>query len=366
MAENFFSRLFGINGQTNSPETFQREDIGEEEATALTIQDAETFVSELQSYYYSDICKMQTDLIVQSQSTSTHQRFLEKKVEQEQVALSQIDEILKSIREKEHEYQTVWKKSIYSFYDEIETIQLKEAQERIFFILLKLTEVNIKPELESVILRRLELFRNAWKIESMSVKKNWNPILLDEEDGVETYQIGTFQKKMVSSDTDKSLTSKQLDDIRGLNFEFGEKISTDKVFVYVSSVTRLQLNYMRRTCVIEKQWEYVPEEDEGKLFFDVVDVNDLEAYLKGMLQIILTKRNHAIMSLIIPTELMLKEIREVKFLENKVQVCKKLNFILRERSQSFARNYLIARIDRRFVPQSLLFIPYTDFRKLYF
>lgn len=74
-----------------------------------------------------------------------------------------------------------------------------------------------------------------------------------------------------------------------MDFEFEEKFPTDTIWVYASSATRLQLNYMRRTCFIDNTWKYVPDEDKT-LCFDIVKVTDLVQYLKGILQIILTKK----------------------------------------------------------------------------
>ena len=47
---------------------------------------------------------MQADLIVNTM-TPSHINFVNKKIKQEQIALSQIDEILSLVREKEREYQ---------------------------------------------------------------------------------------------------------------------------------------------------------------------------------------------------------------------------------------------------------------------
>ena len=99
MAEgNFFSRLFGLES-TNHTEREGENQVGADTETNLTdsIQDAISFVAELQSYYYNDVCKMQTDLVMRTSMTEKETSFLSKKIKQEQVALSQIDEIFNLI-----------------------------------------------------------------------------------------------------------------------------------------------------------------------------------------------------------------------------------------------------------------------------
>ena len=121
---NFFNWFFGLEDDdendsttTNRQEESRVESEPEVELSSVgtSLQDVENFVAELQSYYFNDLTKMQADLIVNTM-TPSHINFVNKKIKQEQIALSQIDEILSLVREKEREYQSVWSKSIYSFY----------------------------------------------------------------------------------------------------------------------------------------------------------------------------------------------------------------------------------------------------------
>lgn len=371
MAErNFFARFFGLDETSSDNEQKNRvENITEtnmSEPTGTTLQEAVNFVAELQSYYYNDICKMQTDLVVQTALTQGEVNFINKKIKQDQVALSQIDDILDLVKQNEREYQSIWRKSVYSFYDEIEKAKLTAVQEKIFTIILKLCVVNTKPELQSIILNRIEKYKNAWNInEEVQIPANYNVILLESNDGIEKYRFGEFCKNVIISDNERILSSEQLDKIRALEFEVEEEISTDNVWVYVSSVTRLQLNYMRRTCFIDNDWEYVPDERK-QLCLDIVKVADLDQYLKGILQIVLTKRNHAVISIVIPTDSMLRVIGRTEKKGEKVEICKKYRFYLQERSGIYKNNLLTARIDRRHIPEKLQFISYLKFRKIYF
>ena len=369
MAEGgFFSRLFRLNDSDSEQENQNENKVETNvtEATGTTLHDVISFVSELQSYYYNDICKMQTNLIVQTGLTKSEVNFINKKIKQDQVALSQIDEIFDLIDKEERKFQSVGRKSVYSFYDEIEKAKLETVQKEVFEILLKLCEVNTKPELDSVIRDRIELYHQTWKIDTQfSIPKNYNPILVDGNNGIEEYRFGDFEKFVYQIDNEKVLSSKQLDKIRALKFEFEDRIQTDCVWVCVASVTRFQLNFMRRTCIIKNDWEHIPENTD-KLYFDIVNVNDLEQYLKGILQIILSRKTYAVISIVVPTNDMLRCIGPIEQKEGKVEICKRYRFYLKERSGIYKNNLITARIDRRNIPEKLQFVSYLKFRELYF
>lgn len=373
MAERgFFAKIFGRDNADDNRESIiegRSEEVVEStpEDAGTTLQDVVNFVAELQSYYYNDICKMQTDLAVQTLPENKI-NFMNKKIKQDQVALSQIDNILKSVRENEREFQSVWRKSIYSFYDEIEKVKLEKVQKKVFEIIITLYAVNTKHELERVILNRIEKYRIAWNIgQEVQLPRNYNVVLADEEDGIEQYYLGKFQKKVYTTQEDKVLSAMQLDKIRALKIEIEDGIPTNDVWVYVSSATRLQLNFMRRTCIIDNSWEYDSEMADC-LCFDIVSKNELEQYIKGMLQIVLTKRTYSVISIFIPTAQMLNVIGDTRKNEDgsKVKICKKYRFILEERSGLYGNNLLTARIDRRYIPEELKFIPYLDFKRDYF
>ena len=372
MAEkSFLARIFGFKEQesekvdNNRSDDFVNENVQEQD-TSPTLQDAINFTYELQSYYYNDICKMQSDLLLKTSLAQTRINFINKKIKQEQVILSQIDNLIKIIKQYEKEYQEIWKKSIYSFYDEIEKTKLSGVQKKVFEILLKLYEINTKEELKSVIKGRLEKYKIAWNIGgNIKLPININAILVDEANGIEKYNFGEFSKYVYASDSDKVLTSKQLDKIKKLNVTFEKEIFTNSLWVYVSSCERYKLNFMRRTCILGNDWEYIPETEKG-LFFDVIRTKDLEQYLKGILQIVLAKRTYAVISIVVPTEEMLGTIGEIKRQEGRTKICKRYRFILKERDGIYKENLLTARIDRRHIPEELRFISYLKFKSDYF
>lgn len=363
----FFSRLFGLD-KTNSNTSQENRTEGivnnnTVESTKATLQDTVNFIAELQSYYYNDICKMQSDLVVQTYTPSEEKR-INKKIKQDQIALAQIDEILELVRQNEREHQSIWRKSVYSFYDEIEAMNLVVIQEKVFKIVIKLCAINTKQELNDIIFNRIQKYKTDWNIsDEIQIPENSNVILVDGDESTETYSFGKFRKTVNISENDRTLTSEQLNKIRALEFEFEDAFSTDEVWVYVGNATRLQLNFMRRTCIIDNTWENTCKD---KLELDVIKVNDLSQYLKGILQLVFAKNAYAIISIVIPSDDMLKEILPIEKKEGKVEILRKHRFYLRERSGLYKNNLVTARINIKKIPESVQFISYLKFKDIYF
>ena len=144
-----------------------------------------------------------------------------------------------------------------------------------------------------------------------------------------------------------------------------ENIETDSVWIYVSGVTRLQLNFMRRDCFIGNLWEH-SDNEQGEFLLDVVDKKDLSIYLKGVLQIVLTQNRYAVISFVVPTEKMKRLVGRVQVVGDKVQIYRKINFFLSERNKEFGSNIFTARIDKRDIPEEISFVSYIEFKKQYF
>lgn len=370
MAEKgFWARLFGTDDNATSSATNARNnESNANNPTEATLSDVITFLIEIRNYYDNDIQRMRTSLCLREVNmTESEERFTNKKIRQEEIALAQIDDVLQQVRAEEEKYRSVFKKSMYSFFDEVEDVKLAEAQTAVLGIIIKLCEINTKPELDNVIRSRIESYRQAWNISTeLDIPQNYNPVLVDEEDGIETYRFGKFTKKVKQCENERTLTPKQLQQIRALKIGFEKTIETDVVWVRVSSVTRAQLNRMRKTCIFKNDWEHLDKE-EAKLTFEVVRKEDLEQYLKGVLQIVLPRRNHAVISIFIPTKNMLRIIGPVKELEQRVEIEKKFLFIYRERSLRYYNgNLMTARIDRRHMPDNLCFVSFPNFREAHF
>ena len=326
----FWSWFLGVDDESSAEnrsniESSEQSSPIVDETKGTTIQDVVTFVSELKSYYYNDICKMQID--------GDGSRFNQAMIMQNQLALAEIQEVLDKINFEEREYQDVWKKSLYSFYEEVEKAKLKTAQEKVYTILLMLLSINIKPELDRVILSRVKAYKNAWGIEGeIPVPKASKLVLTNIKDGVRNYRFGKFEKSVIDDENDKLLTRTTEEAVDNIQFEFEQEITTDEVWVYVADATRLQLNFMRRTCFVKGEWEYVEEQDRYKLFLDAVNVEDLEEYLKGVLKIVFSKKQHAIVTIVIPTAEMLKAVGPTNRDGNRIEICQKISVILKERN----------------------------------
>lgn len=361
-------RLFGLNRADSYAEDENRTgDIAKtkNESEKATLQDAVKFVTELQSYYYNDICKMQTDIIIKP-FTDGEKALIKRKIVQEERTLLRIDEILKSVRQNERDYQSIWNKSIYSFYDEIEKAKLISVQEKVFELLTRLYTINTKSELKSIILNRIKKYKADWGIVGqIQIPENFELILLGVNKGTVKYQFRKFFKSVNLTDDNTyfALNVEQLDRIMALKFEIEKPFPTDEVWVYVSNVTKLQLNLMRRTCIIGNTWE---KKSENGLEFDVVKLADLELYIKGILQIVFTKNEYAVISIIIPTRDVISEVEPIEKKGDRIKIQKKIRFYLKERSEVFRDNLLTAKISRREITERLRFISYLKFKKTNF
>ena len=367
---SFWSRLFGFDDSiVDSKEAdVQQADMEEKqkEGNDTTLQDAIKFVVQLQSYYYNEICKKQANLAIQTGMSEDEKRLNQKRIQQEQSALSQIDEILESIKKEEEEYQEVFAKKFYDFFDELKENREKSVKENIFALLARLCTVNIYEELEEIILNRIKVYKEAWNIENTAlIIKSSNAILMAVDGNIETYRFGNFVKRVYVGEREMELFPERLDRIKKMTIGFDEGIHVDEVWVYTASVPRFKLDFMRKTCILDSNWEVIKDAKSG-LYFDVVKMTELDEYIRGILQIVLTKETYAVISIIFPTAEMLSEIGPVNQNGNKIEVCWKYAFYLKERNGIYKGNLMTARIDRRNIPEELKFISYLKFRKKYF
>lgn len=364
----FWSRIFGFDEPIVDSEK-QKQDTMEEqqkEGNGTTLQDAIKFVVQLQSYYYNEICKKQASLAIQVEMSENEKRLNRKRIQQEQTALSQIDEILENIKKAEEEYQEVFAKKFYDFFDELKENRETSVKENIFALLVKLGTVNIYEELEEIILGRINIYKEAWNIECPDlIPRNSNVILTAVDESTETYRFGNFKKRVYVAEREMELFPERLDSIRKMTVELEGEISKEEVWVYVASIPRFNLNFMRRTCILDSNWE-VSQDTKPGLYFDIVKKEELEDYVKGVLQIVLTKETYAVISIVVPVAEMLSEIGPINRNGNRVEICWKRAFYLKERSGAYKGNLMTARVDRRYIPEKLKFISYLKFRKMYF
>lgn len=369
--KGFFAKLFGKSNEDENRNEIQQvnEEVLKPEEEQFTLQNVISFVSELQSYYYNDICKIRTESLTRNDISEDEEEFLKKKLIQESVAMNHIDSILKDIVSCEREYQSIWGKSVYSFYNEIEKEKLKEVQEKVFKVMVKLNQVNVKSELETIILERLEQYRIAWNLlEDIEIPNNTSLVILSRQNGEETYKFGKFKKVILIDESipKYELSFSQLKSIRDLKVTMNFENPTEELWIRISVVSRLELNFMKRTSIFPINWKETEKTESYVTTFDVVKCIDLQDYLKGMLQLLLTRNTYVILTVINPSDYMQQILKSrVKYKEGKVSIIG-LKFILDERSQIYKDNLQVSRIDRRNIPEDVKFLPFTEFKKKYF
>ena len=363
MPNEFLAKIFGRREELEETETVLQTN-QQERKPEITIREVVSFVEEIQSYYYNDICQMQTDIIMGKDSEK--EEFHKAMIQQEEQALKQIDKIIAEMKELEGKLQEIWGKSIYTFYQEIEEHSQSEIKEKLFYKLMQLCTSNVKEELNSVIENKIRRVQQEWMVcLDMPIPKNENLILLNKEKGIETYTFSGFRKEIIENKHPYHLSSKQLQAIQDIQVEMTFPEVMDEIWISMAASTRLQLNSLRRTAMFDNVWE-----EEGilgtQIQFDSIKYKDVTSYIKGMLQLLFKNNTYVVTTVIYPTEQMLHQIGGVEHKEQKILIKNGLKFIWNERRGIYQENVQVVRLDRRNIPPIVKFIPYLDLKKMYF
>ena len=364
MSNEFLARIFGRRDdaleetQTVSPE------MQKGRTEEVTIQEVVAFVEEIQSYYYNDICQIQSDIIMGKDRQK--EEFYKAIMEQEDQALKQIDQIVTKMKELELQLQELWGKSIYTFYQEIEERNQKEVKQEIFYQLLNLCTRNVKEELNSVIENKVRKVQQIWNIcLDVPIPKNENLILLNKEKGIETYTFSGICKQIIENKDPYHLSLKQVESIQNIKVEITVPEMVNEIWISMAAIPRLWLNSLRRTAMFDSVWE-----ENGligtQVRLDRIPSSDITSYMKSMLSLLWKKDTYVVATVIFPTEQMLYQIGKVVYEQQKVFITKGLKFIWNERKGVYQENVQVARLDRRRIPQVIKFVPYLDLKKMYF
>ena len=334
------------------------------EDTPIKLSEVTDFIRELESYYTNDIFKERSEFI-NANLSEDEIVLLKKRIAEDEGALEDISCIKDKVIEQERSCSEIWGKSSYSFYDKLESRKLEEIFKETFEIIKKLVDANVKEELDEIIVDRLEVYYKSWKIgseftipintglriKSRSLNKKTN---LKEE----VYQFGVFQKRVIAED-ENTLLKEQIEALKKMQIQISELANTQSVWIRCVTITREQLNFIKKTLVFPNDWE-VGEND--KLTYDIVNTEELEYYIRSVLQLILSKKDYVLISMLIPNSNLLQGIVRVDDAERKVTILDKEKYVLMERNGAY-NNLKFNFISRKEDLRQLSFISYEIFVK---
>lgn len=349
----------GDTTSRNSLEQKQNED------TPIKLSEVTDFIRELESYYTNDIFKERSEFI-NANLSEDEIVLLKKRIAEDEGALEDITCIKDKVIEQERSCSEIWGKSSYSFYDKLESRKLEEIFKETFEIIKKLVDANVKEELDEIIVDRLEVYYKSWKIgseftvpintglriKSRSLNKKTN---LKEE----VYQFGVFQKRVIAED-ENTLLKEQIEALKKMQIQISELANTQSVWIRCVTITRKQWNFIKKTLVFPNDWE-VGEND--KLTYDIVNTEEIEYYIRSVLQLILSKKDYVLISMLIPNSNLLQGIVRVDDAERKVTILDKEKYVLMERNGAYKNNLKFNFISRKEDLRQLSFISYETFVK---
>ena len=348
----------GDTTSRNSLEQKQNED------TPIKLSEVTDFIRELESYYTNDIFKERSEFI-NANLSEDEIVLLKKRIAEDEGALEDISCIKDKVIEQERSCSEIWGKSSYSFYDKLESRKLEEIFKETFEIIKKLVDANVKEELDEIIVDRLEVYYKSWKIGSeFTIPINTGLRIksrsLNEKTNLkeEVYQFGVFQKRVIAED-ENTLLKEQIEALKKMQIQISELANTQSVWIRCVTITREQLNFIKKTLVFPNDWE-VGEND--KLTYDIVNTEELEYYIRSVLQLILSKKDYVLISMLIPNSNLLQGIVRVDDAERKVTILDKEKYVLMERNGAY-NNLKFNFISRKEDLRQLSFISYETFVK---
>lgn len=323
-----------------------------------TIQLSEVidFIRELEAYYTNDIFKLKSSYI-NNDLLEDQVILFKKKIQQYETSVKVIIKIKERLIEKERECKDLWGKTSYSFYEELENAKLEDVFSKAFEIVVQINSINVIPELDEIIKKRLEMYKENWKLDDYNIPKNTSLRLVERNGNIETYQFGDFRKDVIDIDLAKDLLPEQLSAINKLNISF-QKPLLGNVWIRCTTINRKQLETLKRSTTFKNDWENGMEEE---IVYDIVDCQDIEYYIRAMLQLLLLRNSYVIISIIIPNDNMIDSV-ELNVEEKRVRVIDKMKFLLPERI-NYGDNLQFEIVSRKFSLEKLEFRSYSNFIK---
>lgn len=318
------------------------------------------FVRELESYYTNDIFKLNSDYIGNVQMSDDEIAFVKKKIAEYQAAVDLIELVKKQLIQEENKLRDIFGKSSYGFYDELVEEEKESTFKNAFHIVCKLMSINVIPKLDKIIQKRLEEYKASWRI-AEDVPPNTSLRLLDRSGKSETYKVCDFEKKIRISQNERELLQEQLVAIDQIQINpFALNNPTSKVWVRVATVSRKQLEYLKKSTVFPINWD---TESNG-ICYDIVDISIFEAYIKSMIKLLIMYDDYIVISLVNPNSEMVQQLGNVVEVDEdakKVTITDKMAFLSYERTGIYKDNLQFELISRKGNLKSISFKSYYDF-----
>lgn len=356
----------------NEGDTTLRNSLNQKQNDDIPIKLSEVtdFIRELESYYTNDIFKERSEFI-NANLSEDEIVLLKKRIAEDERAVENISCIKDEVIKKERSYSEIWGKSSYSFYDKLESKKSEEIFKETFEIIKKLVEANVKEELDEIIIDRLKVYYKSWKIGSEFIAPINTGLRIKSRSfnektnlNEETYQFGVFRKRIIAED-EKSLLKEQIDAIKKMQVQISELVNTQSVWIRCITITRKQLNFVKKTLAFPNDWEVG---ENNKLNYDIVNTEEIEYYIKSVLQLILSKKDYVLISILIPNSNLLQQLSgiiRVDDEERKVKILDNAKYVLMERNGAYKNNLKFNFISKKENLNIISFISYETFVKTF-
>lgn len=351
-------------GETNLRNNLEKQN----EETQIKLSEVTNFIRELESYYTNDIFKERSEFI-NANLSEDEIAFLKRRIAEDEGALKDISEIKDKVIEQERGCSEIWGKSSYSFYNKLEARKLEEVFKETFDIIKNLVGVNVKEELDDIIIDRLKAYYKSWNIGSefiipINTGLRIKSLSVNEKTNIkeEKYQFGVFNKRIIAED-ENFLLKEQTEAIKKMKVKISELENMQSVWIRCMTITRKQLNYVKKTLAFQNDWE-VGEND--KLKYDIVNIEEIEYYIKSVLQLILGRKDYVLIAILIPNTNLLQQLSGIICIDDskrKVTILDNAKYVLMERNVAHKNNLRFNFISKKDDLNQVSFMSYESFVK---
>lgn len=350
--------------RNNHEETLHNENL-EKQEEEQRIEDTKTldlstvidFVRELETYYTNDIFK-QRYVYMNNSLTDNQAKFIKKKIQEYELSMNLITRIKGTLLKKEEELREIWGKSSYSFYSELEKAKLEDIFYEAFEIVKQITIVNVIPELDEIIINRLEEYKRNWNI-TIDIPKNTSLRIIEKEGDIDTYRFGDFEKKVIDMEHFIELLPEQLNAINKIKINISFIETATNAWIRCTSISRQQLEFLKKSTIFKNDWEFGKE---SEILYDIIDYSQIEYYIKAIMQLLLIRKEYLLITIINPNTTFINQVKDtVEVNNNYVKVIDKMKFILPEKKGIYEDNLQFAIVSRKQNLESITFQSYKDF-----